>query len=342
MWKRVMLVLGVLLMLLLGAAALGPLLISTASVQPQGSARAAATPDSHFISIPFPGTTGIAVHHLERSGAAESARPAFLLLHGFTFNSFTWNAVLDPLAAYGRTVAYDQIPYGLSAKLTADDWTAADPYAKESAIAQVFAVMDQLGLERAILVGNSSGGTLAMEAALARPERVEALILVAPWVYAQRPTLPAAVADLPQLQRLSLFIARQLGDPTLLEYSYHDPARITAARREQARLHTQVADWDLAWGALLHRSLSTPVDISARLEQVRQPVLVITGNQDKLVKEADTRRVAATLPNATLAVLPDCGHVPQEECPAAFMGAVSAWLNGLDQAPAPTDAAVMR
>lgn len=330
-----MLVLGVLLMLLLGAAALGPLLISTASVQPQGSARAAATADSHFISIPFPGTAGIEVHYLEQSGTAGSGRHAFLLLHGFTFNSFTWNAVLDPLAADGRAVAYDQIPYGLSAKLTADDWTAADPYAKESVIAQVFAVMDQLGLERAILVGNSSGGTLALEAALARPERVEALILVAPWVYAQRPTIPAAVVDLPQLQRLSLFIARKLGDPTLLEYSYHDPARITAARREQAKIHTRMAHWDLAWGALLHRSLSTPVDISARLDQVRQPVLVITGDQDKLVKEADTRRVATTLPNATLAVLPDCGHVPQEECPAAFMGAVSAWLNGLDQEPRP-------
>jgi pimeloyl-ACP methyl ester carboxylesterase len=89
-----------------------------------------------------------------------------------------------------------------------------------------------------------------------------------------------------------------------------------------------VAHWDLAWGALLHRSLSSPVDVSERLDRVSQPTLVITGDQDKLVQVADTRRLAAALPGATLAVLPDCGHAPQEECPAAFMSAVRQWLDG--------------
>ena len=344
MWKRVLLVFGVLVVLLIGAAALVPLLIPAQSVQPQGSARAAATPDSRFVTIPFPGTTGIEVHYLERprtapgtapSTAASTAGPdgrTFLLLHGFTFNSFTWDQVLAPFAALGRTIAYDQIPYGLSAKLKEGDWTGPNPYAKEAAIAQVFAVMDALGVKRATLVGNSSGGTLALEAALARPDRVEALILVAPWVYAQRPTFPPAVADLPQLRRLSLYIARQLGDPTLVHYSYHDPARITPERQRLATIHTRMANWDLAWGALLHRSLSSPVDVSERLGQVVQPVLLITGDQDKLVQLADTQRVAEALPVATLAVLPDCGHAPQEECPAAFMGAVEPWLRGLGSA----------
>ena len=329
MWKRILLSLGVLLVLALLAAALLPLLIPAGSIQPQGTAQAAATPDSRFVQIPFPGTPGIEVHYLERPGGAGSDGRVFLLLHGFTFNSFTWGEVLTPFAALGRTIAYDQIPYGLSAKLKEGDWSGPNPYAKESTIAQVFAVMDALGVERATLVGNSSGGTLALEAALARPNRVEALILVAPWVYAQRPTFPPAVADLPQLRRLSLFIGRKLGDPTLLNASYLDQAPITPARRGLATIHTRMANWDLAWGALLHRSLTTPVDVSERLGQVRQPVLVITGDQDPLVKVADTRRVAQALPQATLAVLPDCGHAPQEECPAAFMGAVDPWVHAL-------------
>jgi pimeloyl-ACP methyl ester carboxylesterase len=327
MGKRVLLVLGVILVLLLGAAALLPFLIPAATIQPQGTARAAATPESRFVSIPFPGTPGIEVHYLERPGAPATGH-SFLLLHGFTFNSFTWGPVLDRFGALGRTVAYDQPPYGLSAKLSQGDWSGPDPYAKESTIAQVFAVMDALGIERATLVGNSSGGTLALEAALAHPERVESLILVAPWVHAQRPTFPAAVADLPQLWRLSLLAGRKLGDPTLLNYSYKDPARITAERRALALDHTRMANWDLAWGALLHRSLTSPVNVGERLDQVRQPVLVITGDADKLVKIEDTRRVAQALPDATLAVLPDCGHAPQEECPGAFMGAVEQWLRG--------------
>ena len=337
MLKRLMQVFGILVVLAIGAAVVLPLLmIPAGTLAPTGSTRAAATPDSRFLTIPFPGTQGLEVHYLERPAAAGAGERSFVLLHGFTFNSFTWGAVLDPFAALGRTVAYDQLPYGLSAKPLPGDWSAADPYAKESAIAQVGAVMQGLGLEQVILVGNSSGGTLALEAALAYPQQVSGLILVAPWVHAQRPTIPAAVAQLPQLQRISLAIARKLGDPTLLEYSYQDPSRVTAARRDQAIIHTRVANWDLAWGALLDRSLSSAVDISDRLAQVQVPVLLITSDQDKLVKPEDTRRVAAALPHATLKVLPGCGHVPQEECPQAFMAAVTEWLQSpAVQAPNP-------
>jgi pimeloyl-ACP methyl ester carboxylesterase len=101
---------------------------------------------------------------------------------------------------------------------------------------------------------------------------------------------------------------------------------VTPERQALATIHKRMAGWDLAWGALLDRSLSSPVDVSERLDRVQLPVLVVTGDKDKLVKLDDTRRVAETLPRATLAVLPDCGHAPQEECPQAFMAAVSDWL----------------
>ena len=328
MLRRLVQVLGVLVVLAVGVAVLGPFLISSETLQPQGTAREAATPQSRFATIPFPGTTGIEIHYLERPGPEGASGPAFLLLHGFTFNAFTWDETLDAFGALERTVAYDQIPYGLSAKPTAGDWSGENPYAKASAIDQVFAVMDTLGLPRAVLVGNSSGGTLALEAALARPERVAGLILIAPWVYAQRPTMPLWVAELPQLQRLSLFVARKLGDPTLVGYSYADPQRVTPERQALATVHTRMARWDLAWGALLDRSLSSPVDVAERLDRVTQPTLIVTGDQDKLVKIEDTSRVAAALPHATLAVLPNCGHAPQEECPQAFMDAATGWLNG--------------
>jgi pimeloyl-ACP methyl ester carboxylesterase len=137
------------------------------------------------------------------------------------------------------------------------------------------------------------------------------------------------------LKRLSLFIGRKLGDPTLVRYSYAHPERVTPEREGLATIHTRMANWDLAWGALLDRSLSSPVNVSERLDRVQQPVLVVTGDADKLVKVEDTRRVAEVLPQATLAVLPDCGHAPQEECPQAFMTAVSDWLRG-PKGPDPT------
>ena len=337
MLRRVLLALAALLILLIVIAALGPFLISPQTIQPEGRAEDAATAESRFLTIPFAGTPGLPIHYLERGPnggpGTRAGGASFLLLHGFTLNAFTWDPVLDAFAARGRTIAYDQPPYGLSAKPAAGDWSGANPYDKAAAIKQLFALMDELGVGRAVLVGSSSGGTLALEAALTRPERIAALILVAPWVYAQRPTLPAWLADLPQMRRLSLLIGRKLGANTLLRLSFADPQAISAERMDLARIHTRTAGWDLAWGELLDHSLTSPVDVGERLSRVTQPVLLITGDQDRLVAPGDTRRVAAAQPRAELVVLPGCGHVPHEECTAAFLDAVSPWLDRLPSPP---------
>lgn len=318
---------GVVALVVLAVIA-GPFLISPDPSQGSASGAEAATAESRFVRIPFPGTQGLDIHYLEPpTGALPGATP-FLLLHGFTFNAWTWQPVLDAFAGRGRAVAYDQVPYGLSAKPARTEWQGPSPFSKEAALMQLFAVMDALGLERAVLVGNSSGGTLALEAALARPERVEALILVAPWVYVTRPTLPAAVASLPQLHRLSLLIARKLGEnAALLDLSYADASAISDVRRDRFAVHTRMAGWDLAWGELLALSLSTPVTVSEHLEEVRVPVLLVTGGTDRLVPVDDTRRVAGRLPDASLAVIPGCGHVPQEECANRFERVVGDWLD---------------
>jgi len=325
-------VLAGLVVLVVLAVVAGPFLISGKPSDGLASNAEAASTESRFVGIPFAGTAGLSIHYLEPPSQALSGAPsdatAFLLLHGFTFNAWTWQPVLDAFAARGRAVAYDQLPYGLSAKPMRADWDGPNPYSKDAAITQLFAVMDALGLERAVLVGNSSGGTLALEAALTHPERVSALILVAPWVYATRPTLPEWLASLPQMRRLSLLIARKLGeDGALMDLSYADATKISEERRAQFGIHARVAGWDLAWGELLALSLSAPVTVSAHLAEVAMPVLLVSGETDRLVPIEDSRRVAETLPDATFAVIEGCGHVPQEECPAAFKAVVEEWLD---------------
>ncbi len=289
--------------------------------------RVFASEHSRFVTLPFIGTDGVEVHYLESASARGTPGTGFVLLHGFTFNAFTWAPQLDRLASYGRTVAMDLIPYGLSAKLAPSDWQGTNPYSRESAVALVLALMDRIGLHRVVLVGNSSGGTLALELALAAPERVSGLVLSAPWVVVRRPVLPRGLAESLPLRRLSLYLARRLGEgAALLERSYADPARITPERRRLAALHTQTLNWDLAWAEMLNRSLSTPVDVEERLSELQLPILVVAGDADRLVPLEDSQRVATQLRGASLRVLPGCGHVPHEECPEAFALAVDDWL----------------
>ena len=102
---------------------------------------------------------------------------------GFAWST-DWEPVVAALGPSVRTLAYDRPPFGLSERLVAGDWTEANPYAPDAAVTQLFALPDTQGIERAILVGNSAAGTLALRAAPAKPERVAGLPLVPPAVRA--------------------------------------------------------------------------------------------------------------------------------------------------------------
>ncbi|MEA1048685.1 alpha/beta hydrolase [Lamprobacter modestohalophilus] len=328
-----------LLVVLLGllTIAVGPFIVSPSPAPGVSDAELVAAPESRFIALPTGADEPHEFHFIARLDE-QTPGPAFMLLHGFTFNLFTWSQLLDLFAQYGQVVAYDQLPYGLSAKPVPEiTQQSSDIYSKAAALEQLFALADALELEQLILVGNSSGGTLALEAALAAPEHVAGLVLIAPWVYSKRPIMPDWLAGLPQMQRVSLGLARYLGrNSPLLDYSYADPTKIDEERRALTGAHRLMAGWDLAWGALLQRSLTDPVTIAERLGEIQQPVLVLTGDADQIVPVSDTQATADALPNATLVQLPGCGHLPQEECPDQVEAAISNWLETQRSSIGPT------
>ena len=320
---------GIVLLVLLLAAAIVPFLIPVTPLENLASAQSVAPPESRFVTIPFAGTPGIDIHYLadEPPGDGESAgEPTFVLLHGSNFNAFTWNETLDFFDERGRVIAYDQIPYGLSEKLVAGDWNGRNPYSTEAAIAQLFTLLDTLDVEKAILVGNSYGSVLALEAALAQPERVEALILADSAVYVAE-SMPAWVMTLPQMQRLGPLFGRMIGgSEAFVRQTYLDPAAIDDERMRLTLIHTEVTDWDIAMWDYLREWGTAPIDVGEQLTDISQPSLVITGDGDTVVPAADSERLANALPNADYAVLTNCGHVPQEECPTQFTNVIDTWL----------------
>jgi pimeloyl-ACP methyl ester carboxylesterase len=89
----------------------------------------------------------------------------------------------------------------------------------------------------------------------------------------------------------------------------------------------QAENWDRGlWEFML---ASRSVGLDKQLDRIRVPVLVITGDDDRIVPTAQSVRLAGELPNAKLVIVPNCGHIPQEESPAAFLQAVADFLTTL-------------
>jgi pimeloyl-ACP methyl ester carboxylesterase len=199
-------------------------------------------------------------------------------------------------------------------------------------VALVVGLMDAWGVDKAILVGNSAGGTVSVNAALAHPERVEALVLVDAAIYegGGAPPWVRPLLRTPQMDRLGPLVARQIekrGD-AFLEGAWHDPDKLTPEDRAGYRKPLRVENWDRALWAFT--KASTAPNLAERVGDITLPSLVISGDDDRVVPVESSVRLAEELPNAELVVIPDCGHVPHEECPEPFLEAVKGFMRDLD------------
>jgi len=327
MLKRVVGIIGVLLILLILIVGLAPFFIPVQPLDNLVSAEQAATNESQFITIPFEGTDGIDIHYLTSNSEPADEQPTFVLLHGSLFNAYTWDQVMAFFGEYGRVLAYDQIPYGLSEKLVEGDWVGPNPYTSEAAVSQLFAFLDAQGVNRVILVGNSYGGVVAAQAALAQPERVQALVFVDAAVYVQE-EMPAWLLESPQFRRIGPLFARMLGQSEdFVRQTYLNPDAISDERMALTLVNTRITNWDYAlWEYLRVWSANAP-NLADRISEIQQPALVMTGDSDAIVPVEHSQRLAAALPDSQFVMLPSCGHVPQEECPERFGQAVAEWLN---------------
>ena len=325
-FKTTVLILGCIVIIGVLLLAIAPFFIPVNPLEGLASVQEIETNESKFVTIPFEGTDGLEIHYLEGGSNQGETPNTFVLLHGSNFNAFTWNEVMDSFGKYGRVVAYDQIPYGLSEKLTEGDWTGDNPYSSTAAIEQLFSFFDALEIDNAVLVGSSYGGTLAVQAAMENPERIKALIFVDAAVYVQE-EMPAWLLNSPQMQRVGPLFARQLGqNENFIKLTYSNPEKISEERMKLTTIHTQVAQWDYAYWEYLRAWGADTTDYSLMIPDLQQPALVVSGENDSIVPLSDSERLDAELPNSELVVLPNCGHVPQEECPTLFEDAIDTWL----------------
>ena len=314
-WGIILVILAIVIFVLL----VGPFIIPVPPLKNTVPPEQLADPDSKFISI-----NGSKVHYK----IVGEGTPALILLHGFGASTFTWHKVMEPLSREYLVIAYDRTGFGYSSRPLKGEWSGESPYSQESQARELVALMDALGVEKAVLVGSSAGGTTAALATVSYPERVKALILVDAAIFRGGPPgwLHYLLGSLHVKRIAPLLIRNYYGHffNEIRARAWHDPSKQTEEILEGYKKSLRADNWDraLCEFGFAYQSL----DLEKRLSSITVPVLVITGDDDRIVPSQDSARIAKEIPGAQRVVIRDAGHLPHEEKPEEFLKAVNSFL----------------
>jgi pyruvate dehydrogenase E2 component (dihydrolipoamide acetyltransferase) len=276
-----------------------------------------------------PARTPGGIAYWARRGASgppgpSGARPAprcvpIVGIHGFGGDKETWVFMAALIGRARGVIGIDLPGHGRS-----DDVPEARASIRHHAEA-VIRTLDHLGIERALLCGNSMGGGVALRLAASWPDRVAGIVLVASigrdihtgsalaWVDGDNPLIPRA-EDIDRFMALSLERPPPVGR-AVIRYV------ITQRVRRADALHRLFRGFVLAGG-----DAGVPGDLSA----IGCPALVIHGEQDRIIDQRTSQDLAGALSHAELVVMRGVGHAPQLEAPRATGRLIERFARTLD------------
>ena len=234
--------------------------------------------------------------------------PVVVLISGSNLDRRMWAREVEWLAPSHTVVRYDLRAHGQSD-------TATTPFSHAD---DLLALLDELAINRATLIGLSAGSTIALDVALQAPDRVDRLVLVGPGISGhvpkERPSFPPEL-----MAALQARDYKKVSDVLLTTPTFAAPPESEALVRQM------VSENDRLWS--VPRELMKPTTKPAldRLAEVKARTLVLVGERDTPQREA-ADLLAARVPNARLFVIPGGGHLLNLTSPNEFKTAVLDFL----------------
>lgn len=264
------------------------------------------------------------------------AGPVVVLVHGGLTDRRMWDHQFAALAERHRVVRYDRRGYGESGPAAGDVAHHAD----------LLALLDALGIERAALAGSSMGGAYALDVALAAPERVTSLALIASGLSGHE--WPPEMGALARERILAVLPADRLQAYREHTAATVDPADVAAMAGVQLRLSAvgpgrEPSDLDpdvwermlrmcrlvfeRDWTGPAHTELAADPPAKGRLADITQPTLVVNGRADLPYIQDVSGLLADGIAGARRIDLDDTGHLPPVERPAAVTALLTEFLH---------------
>ncbi len=248
--------------------------------------------------------------------------PAIALVHEGICDSRMWDPQWETFTRGHRVLRYDLRGFGRS-PLEAGRYSHAQ---------DLLGVLDDHDFERAALVGGSLGGRVVLEAALARPELVTALVLIAPGLPGHDWADEMGKAwdeEAEALEAGDLDRAVEVNLRTWVDGPHRRPEDVDPGVRERvAEMQRRALELQLPFEETAEEQLLVP-DVGERLGEIAAPTLVVVGEQDVPDMHAIADRLIAEIPGSRRATIRAAAHVPSLEHPAEFDRLVLDWIGAV-------------
>lgn len=248
-----------------------------------------------------------------RTVRAGTGDTTLLLLHGYGESLTTWRAVFDRLAAHHRVIAIDLPGFGGSRKPDV-------PYSLPAFTERISRFIDRWTTGPLVLVGHSMGGEIAASVALARPDRVKRLILIAPAGYRVGFSFIVDSMNPGRAMRIGRYLSlRSFITPI------HDPDWLGEPDSDARYDQTE----DTAYARSAARTLEE-FDFRAlrgRFAEITQPTLLIWGGNDPVIPVAVGDSISRLIPCVRFVPLSTAFHRPHAEVPDTVLAIIRGFLS---------------
>lgn len=257
------------------------------------------------MSYQFAEINGVRMHY-----AVQGQGEALVLIHAGIANLNMWDEQVTAFSAHFRTLRYDVRGWG----------ETPDPAGDYTEHGDLAGLLDHLNIARAAVLGISNGGRIAMDFALAYPERISKLVVVAPGLggfsYPEDKAMEALEEKHGQaLKRGDIGLAAEYEARMWVDGPRRSPAQADPQVRQRA-LQMIRHTLQLPQGEGVGSIVQPPA--AGRLAEIKVPTLVLIGDQDAQSLFAVVDSLTAEIPDVRKAVMQDVAHLPNLEKPEQF------------------------
>jgi pimeloyl-ACP methyl ester carboxylesterase len=274
-----------------------------------------AAPPSYFVSL-----QGMQVH-VRDEGPRDDPIP-IVLIHGTSASLHTWDGWVAALSPHRRVIRMDLPGFGLTGPAPDGGYSMAryTGFMRD--------LLDLLKLNEVVMAGNSLGGGIAWQTALAYPTRVRQLVLVDAAGYPLQPQSMPIGFRLAQISWLTP-ITQKIMPRQMVEASvrnvYGQPDKVSPALVDRYYELT-LREGNRASLTQRFQDRSSDADLAGQISQLSLPTLILWGKQDRLIPPDHAQSFHQDIAGSQLQVFEGLGHVPHEEDPEATVQAVKRFL----------------